>query len=280
MSLINSSVIIYFTLGRKCLKWTKDRKVNENGNVVTIQRFSTENFPDEDIKNVGKTCRNPNSNIGGPWCFTTNPVTSAVEPEFCDIPFCDEADCMFYADSPKIYTHYSSFGVETENLTFSVKLWDPDEYFKAKVRLVLTTLALPLTEEEIDNTGAGIEIYLSNDYSALSRGNADSVIDKIKTTGILRATKFTTFHLTWHKGFIELFTEGRDKSLFLMEYKNNLVGLKFKYYSVGGSKALWSFPFCVMDNVCDVHTTTAHLFTQFNQLRITETGILIAVQIF
>ncbi len=42
-------------------------------------------FPDPSMDYVSNFCRNPNDQLTGPWCYTTDPDT---EKEKCDIPRC------------------------------------------------------------------------------------------------------------------------------------------------------------------------------------------------
>ena len=42
-------------------------------------------FPDGSIDAAMNYCRNPDSDAGGPWCYTTDPGTRY---DFCDVPFC------------------------------------------------------------------------------------------------------------------------------------------------------------------------------------------------
>ena len=37
------------------------------------------------VLDADNKCRNPDNNVGGPWCYTTDPDTRW---EFCDIPLC------------------------------------------------------------------------------------------------------------------------------------------------------------------------------------------------
>ncbi|KAJ8939700.1 hypothetical protein NQ314_011042 [Rhamnusium bicolor] len=223
-----------------------------------------------------KYCRNPNGDIGGPWCFVENDDTNEVEREFCDIPFCDDPDCLVFTKNSNTYMHYTDFNKTLSNLTFGVKLWDSDSYLEASARLVLSELALPLTGKELDDSGVGIEIIIGNNFTALRHGNKDKP-DYEPTVGVLKSTEFTKFSLSWHGGFISFNLEGQIKPIFLAEYKtkNNLLGFKknmFSYYSAQGTNILWYFPFCMDDFECDVHTTTGKEFQQFWPLRETSVG--------
>ncbi|KAJ8947274.1 hypothetical protein NQ318_014170 [Aromia moschata] len=257
---------------KKCLKWNKDRnKVKHDGNYIKLPKFDKTRFPENNLGDAKKFCRNPNGDTGGPWCFVENEDTNQIEIEYCDIPFCDDPDCMVFTKSSDTYMHYTDFNDTLANLTFGVKLWDPDSYLEATARLVLSVIPLPLTGKEIEDLGVGIEIVIGNNFSSLRFGNKDKP-EYEPTNGVLKSTEFTKFSLSWHAGFITFGLEGQIKPIFLAEYKTkkNLLGFKmnkFNYYSAQGTNVLWNFPFCEDDFDCDVHTTTGKEFQQFWPLR-------------
>ncbi|KAJ8985905.1 hypothetical protein NQ317_010662 [Molorchus minor] len=263
---------------KKCLKWNKERKkVKENGNFIKFTKFDKQYFPENSVSNAKKYCRNPNGDIGGPWCFVENEDTDEIEKEYCNIPFCDDPECQVFTKNSDTYMHYTDFNHTLANLTFGVKLWDPDSYLEATAKLVLSVLPLPLTGKEIEDLGIGIEIVIGNNFSALRYGNKDKP-DYEPTNGLLRSTKFTKLSLSWHAGFITFGLEGQIKPIFLAEYKTkkNLLGFKknqFNYYSAQGTNILWDFPFCKDDFECDVHTTTGGEFQQFWPLREKSDGL-------
>jgi hypothetical protein len=43
-------------------------------------------FPDGSAAAAENYCRNPDSEPGGPWCYTTD---AGVRWEYCDVPLCD-----------------------------------------------------------------------------------------------------------------------------------------------------------------------------------------------
>lgn len=261
-----------FFIDRKCLKWTKDRnKVKQNGAYVKVSKFDDHYFPENSRSQAKKYCRNPDGDIGGPWCFVENEDTSEVEKEYCDIPFCDDPTCLVFTKNSNTYMHYTDFNDTLSNITFGVKLWDSDSYLEATARLVLSVMALPLIGKEIEDLGVGLEIVIGNNFTALRYGNKDKP-EYEPTHGVLKSTEFTMFSISWHAGFISFGLEGQVKPIFLAEYKtkNNLLGFKknmFYYYSAQGTNMLWYFPFCKEDFECDVHTTTGVEFQQFWQLR-------------
>ncbi|KAG5896415.1 hypothetical protein JTB14_022498 [Gonioctena quinquepunctata] len=258
--------------GRNCLKWNKDRKkVKVDGEFTHIPKFHQNLFPEDSLGEAKKFCRNPSGDIGGPWCFVENEDTDKIEKEYCDVPFCDDPECLVFTKNSQTHMHYTDFNQSLENLTFGIKLWDSDTFSEANARLVLSVMALPLTGKEIEDGGVGIEIVIGNNVSALRYGNNDKP-EYEPTFGILKSTEFTKFSLSWHAGFITLSLEGQLKPIFLAEYKTNknLLGLKkneFFYYSPQGNNLLWYFPFCKDDSECDVHTTTGEEFQQFWPLR-------------
>ncbi|XP_060536177.1 uncharacterized protein LOC132708084 [Cylas formicarius] len=257
--------------GRKCLKWDKSRKkVFVDGNFTTFAKFDNQLFPEGSVSKAKRYCRNPDGQIGGPWCFIENEESDYTEKEYCDIPFCQEPECMVYTKNYDTYMHYTDFNGSTfTNLTFGLRLWDSDNINNASARLVLSVLALPVTGKELHHLGIGIEVYISNNVSSLRYGNNDKP-EFEETPAIIKSTNFTTFSLSWHRGFITLSLEGEVKPIFLaeMKTKHNLVGFekdKFSFYSAQGTNLIWNFPFC-MDE-CDIQTTTGEQFQQFWPLR-------------
>lgn len=237
-----------------------------SGNLTSQKKFENYRFPDKRREDAKKYCRNPDGDIGGPWCFVEMEDSDEIEREYCDIPFCDDQDCMVFTKNNSVHSHYINFNQVLTNISFGIKLWDPDQFLEAHAKLVLSVLALPVSGNEMDSLGSGIEIFLSNTKSALTFANKDKV-EFEPTLNILRATEYTFFSLSWSSGFISLNREGEKKPIFLAEYKtkDNLLGFKkdkFKFYSPQGTNVLWTFPFCDDDFDCDVQTTT----TSFHQL--------------
>lgn len=262
-----------FYLDHKCLKWNKDRKkVKENGTFINIPTYKNEFFPEDYVSDAKKYCRNPNGDLGGPWCFVENEDTNEIEREFCDIPFCDDPICMVFSKNSEVYMHYTDFNDTLTNFTFGVKLWDSDSFLEANARLVLTLIPLPVTGVELKDAGVGIEIVIGNNYSALRNGNKENP-EWEPSHGILKSTEYTKFSLSWQDGFISFGLNGEIKPIFLAEYrlKDTLMSVKknkFLYYSASGTNILWDFPFCKDDYGCDVQVTTGDEFQQFWPLRL------------
>ncbi|XP_044747141.1 uncharacterized protein LOC123308512 [Coccinella septempunctata] len=259
---------------RNCLKWNKDRNnVYRDGHTVKRDRFDKTSFPDPD---PGKKCRNPDGDPGGPWCYVENEPENTVEKDYCDVPPCDEPVCVVFTKNDATYTHFTDFNDTLDSLSFGVKLWSSDRYPEAEARLVLSVVALPVGAEEMRDLGTSVEVFISNRYCALTVNNKDEVEREV-TRGILTSIGYTYFTLTWHRGFITLMRDGVTKPIFIAEYKtkDNLMGFKmdrFSYYAAQGTDVLWTFPFCLDDFECDVHTTTGHLFQQYWPLRATSIG--------
>lgn len=262
---------------RKCLKWSKDRnRVRQNGTVIQLKQFGNNLFPDGRAKDAKKFCRNPNGDIGGPWCFVEIEEGDEVEREYCDISFCDDQDCSLFTKNDSVYGHYTDLNDTLTNISFGIKLWDSDSYLTAHAKLLISLVALPLSGEELDRVGAGFEVILSNKKSGLTYGSKGEH-EFEPTHGILKSTEYTFFSLSWTSGLLSLNREGEKKPIFLAEFniKDNLMGYakdKFKFYSAQGTNVLWTFPFCDDDFDCDVHTTTTSFHQQFWPLRQTESG--------
>lgn len=81
--------------GKSCLKWDKHRsKVKaqqKNFETYEQRKFPRWKFPDETRGSAKKYCRNPDGDVGGPWCFVElEDIEDTVEKEYCDIPLCDD----------------------------------------------------------------------------------------------------------------------------------------------------------------------------------------------
>ncbi|KAE8602189.1 hypothetical protein XENTR_v10013903 [Xenopus tropicalis] len=66
--------------GKTCQNWT--------GSFPHVPNFTPEKFPNAGLE--GNFCRNPDNDLNGPWCYTTD---FSVRFEYCNIPQCEE-DCM------------------------------------------------------------------------------------------------------------------------------------------------------------------------------------------
>lgn len=260
---------------KNCLKWDKHRnKVrNISGDIYEQEKFSKRRFPDETRGDASKYCRNPDGDIGGPWCFVnSNEGRGVVEKQYCDIPFCDVENCVTFTRDSNIYSHYTLINGTIANLTFGLKLWHPDhETEEYSARLLLTLFALPLTGEEIDELQIGIEVFISHNESALTIGNKDTP-EYEPLDNVLKSSSFTYFSLIWNAGFVTLHLSGAKNSIFLAEYRwrKGLFGLHrntFFYYSIQGENILWSLPFCDDDYECEIHKTTSLNFERFWPLR-------------
>jgi len=80
MGLANSTVN-----GRTCQRWSEQTPQSH-----TYYKEDSE-FPDVSVEAAENYCRNPLSDSGGPWCYTTDPDTRW---EYCDIPDCPGVGCM------------------------------------------------------------------------------------------------------------------------------------------------------------------------------------------
>lgn len=213
--------------------------------------------------------------MGGPWCFVEIEGSSKTEKEYCDIPFCNEPDCVVFSKEANFYSHYTDFDSTVTNITFGIKIWNPDSFLEANVRIALTLFPLPLSGKEIQDAGIGIEVFMSNKKCGLSFGSVDAA-EYEPFFGRLKSVEYTFFSLTWGGGFVSLNKIGVGKPIFIAEYKRKKLLLdkkkdKFLYYSIQGANILWSFPFCSEDNKCEIHTTSS-LFQRYWPLGINSVG--------
>lgn len=262
---------------KKCLKWDKKRKrVIIKGNPVKIEKFPKYRFQENNLRSAEKYCRNPDGDPGGPWCFVEIEGSNDVEKQYCDIPFCNEPDCTFVSKFQKIFSHYTEFAKTETEITFGIKIWNPDAYMEAKAKLSLTLFALPLTPGSMNSGEFGIEVHISNTKTGLTTGNVEEPVPEM-TPQLLKATEYTYFTLSWGGSFVTLNKVGTAKPIFIAQYKmkDNLMAYKkdqFYYYSVLGENMLWAFPYCNADETCKIHTTTSAYYQRFWPLGISSVG--------
>ena len=81
--------------GNKCQAWAKNRPHEPN-------------YRPKNARSQKNYCRNPDGDVDGPWCYTTDPN---VRFEFCDIPKCETLDTddeeEFYSDGSSLSSYYS-----------------------------------------------------------------------------------------------------------------------------------------------------------------------------
>ncbi|PSN55984.1 hypothetical protein C0J52_02152 [Blattella germanica] len=274
----------------ECLKWKKRYKIKAN---EKAHRFPNNAFPDGSRKKAKGRCRNPDGDPGGPWCYV-EPSEEELEGEYeqeeeskkkeneeeedeeekesiygeekveegtvkkvyCDIPFCDDQDCMVYTtgDSDEItHSHWTSLNNTCGNISLVVKLWRPEAWPDVRLYLALSVLAVPSSGTQLQEWQAGIELMLSNRKSGIH---------------------WTPLTITWNGGYIYVYQGGEYTPIAIGKY-NDTAGLMgvdpgaFNYYSIAGESGMWSFPFCETD--CEVHTTSELKFFRFWPLKTTAT---------
>lgn len=104
---------------------------------------------------------------------------------------------MVFTKDKTTYTHYTKFNESLTNLSFSLRLWDPDSFFDSHAKLLLSLFPLPLTGEEFESKKIAIEIFISNTESGLTVGNKDMFYEP--SVNVLKSSEFTTFFITWGK---------------------------------------------------------------------------------
>ncbi|XP_032670210.1 uncharacterized protein LOC116843687 [Odontomachus brunneus] len=242
---------------RKCKSWNKRYKL---GNTKS-NKFHNNHFPDGSRAKANNFCRNPNDDIGGPWCYVEERSYELVEKEYCDVPFCDDRDCLMYSRNSSTYSMLTGLNSTYGNISFWIKLWNPLDEQNAEARILLSFLPIPSSAKKIaQDWKAGVELLISNSVS----GQIYPVIDVNNgrllenTPEMLLSSKWTGLWITWGGGFISLGIHGVSKPLIMDEYKtkNSISSLyldSFLYYGVMGTGVLWSTEFC--QNYCESHTT-------------------------
>lgn len=66
-----------------------------------------------------------------------------------------------YKKYSEYYTHFTKLPINTTRITFSVKLWHPDQWQDSVLRILLTILPVPGTWEQHREWNTGIEILIS-----------------------------------------------------------------------------------------------------------------------
>lgn len=70
-------------------------------------KFHNKHFPDGSRTKAKNFCRNPNDDIGGPWCYVEERSFELVEKEYCDVPFCDDRGvCSQITEKSKLRNCY------------------------------------------------------------------------------------------------------------------------------------------------------------------------------
>ncbi|XP_012217839.1 uncharacterized protein [Linepithema humile] len=240
---------------RKCKSWNKRYKL---GNAKTI-KFHNKHFPDGSRAKANNYCRNPDDDTGGPWCYVEEKNYELVEKEYCDIPFCDDKDCLMYSRNASTYSTLTGLNSTYGNISFWIKLWDPLDEQNAEARILLSLLPIPFSARKIaQDWKAGVELLISNSISGQTYPimNEESLFEN--TPEILLSSKWTGLWIAWSSGFISFGIHGASKPLIMDEYKmgNSISSLypdSFLYYGIMGTGVLWSTEFC--QKYCESHTT-------------------------
>ncbi|XP_020492698.1 plasminogen [Labrus bergylta] len=76
-------------LGVTCMAWSSQ-------NPHTHNSFTPQSHPDKGLE--GNSCRNPDNDVNGPWCYTTDP---SKKWDYCQIPDCAGLKCGSPVTKPK-----------------------------------------------------------------------------------------------------------------------------------------------------------------------------------
>ncbi|XP_025262426.1 uncharacterized protein LOC112637275 [Camponotus floridanus] len=250
----------FSTSKRKCKSWNKKYKL---GNTKTI-KFHNKHFPDGSRVKAHNFCRNPNDDTGGPWCYVEEKSYEMVEKEYCDIPSCDDKDCLTYSRNSSTYSILTSLNSTYGNISFWIKLWNPFDEENAEARILLSLLPIPFSAKKIaQDWKAGVELLISNTVSGQTYPVTNNERLFENTPEILLSSKWTGLWITWGGGFISLGIHGVSKPLIMDEYKmsNSISSLypdNFLHYGIMGTGVLWSTEFC--QKYCESHTTFGNEF--------------------
>ncbi|XP_076666475.1 plasminogen isoform X2 [Andrena cerasifolii] len=245
----------FSTSGKKCKLWHKRYKLEDTKN----PKFDENNFPEQSRKKADNFCRNPTGDIGGPWCYVEQEHFEYVQKEYCDVPFCDDRDCLIFAKNVSSYSVITKLNGRDGNISFWIKLWNPNDEKKGEARILLSLLPVPASAEKIaEEWSAGVELMFSNFGSGQTFPTHDEDDNFEKTPEILLGTKWTGIWVTWAGGFISAGIDGTSKPLVMQEYKKKYGITKmypetFLHYGLRGTDVLWGTAFC--QTYCEVHTT-------------------------
>lgn len=99
----------------------------------------------------------------GPWCYVESKTENDVfNKQYCNVPFCDDRDCELYVKETNTYSHFISFNQTHPNMSFSVRLWDPDNEADGVVRVLLSVVSVSGSKDSITRWDTGIELTISN----------------------------------------------------------------------------------------------------------------------
>ncbi|XP_033330856.2 uncharacterized protein LOC117222927 isoform X1 [Megalopta genalis] len=243
------------TSGRKCVSWLKVNKMEKMKNA----RFNDNNFPEGSRKKATNFCRNPTGDSGGPWCYVEQEDSENLQKEYCDIPFCDAKECLTFTKNGSQYTILTKLDAPSGNISFWMKLWDPNGEKDADARILLSLLPVPVTAEQIaEEWSAGVELFFANSGSGQTFPKFDDEEIFEASPEVLVGTKWIGIWITWGGGFVSAGIEGSLKPIFMQEYKRkrgitSLYPETFLYYGLRGTGVLWSTAFC--QKQCEIHTT-------------------------
>ncbi|XP_017883171.1 plasminogen-like, partial [Ceratina calcarata] len=115
--------------GNKCKSWAKRYQLQDSKSM----KFTEKDFPDRSRKKAENFCRNPSGDVGGPWCYVDEENFEFVQKQYCDIPFCDDKDCLTFTRNTSDYTVLTKIYGDSGNISFWTKLWNPDDEKKGIV---------------------------------------------------------------------------------------------------------------------------------------------------
>ncbi|XP_034194054.2 uncharacterized protein LOC117610589 isoform X2 [Osmia lignaria lignaria] len=241
--------------GRKCRPWHKRHQLVDSKS----PKFEGKDLPDRSLKRAESFCRNPTGDTGGPWCYVEQENFEFVEKEYCDVPFCDDRDCLAFTKNVPLYNILTKLNAPSGNTSFWIKLWNPNDEKQGEARILFSLLPVPASAEKIaEEWTAGVELLFANFGSRQTFPKYDEEESFENTPEILVGTKWTGIWITWGGGFISAGIEGTMKPIVMQEYKKkrgitNLYPETFFYYGLRGTNILWSSPFC--QTHCEVYTT-------------------------
>ncbi|KAI5730519.1 hypothetical protein M8J76_014601 [Diaphorina citri] len=266
---------------RACVPWSEKfvHKYEADTNATLMpsdehkRKLPDYRFPEGSRKRAMNRCRNPNADPAGPWCLVERETLSktSYDVEYCNVPFCEQPECPSYTsgDSSFVHTHYSSTLLSEDDSTilFGLRLWNPEQWRNARFRLALSMVPIAATGKRLREMNVGLELLVQHNGSELQLTD-DEEPEFSPSDSLIVATAVKYFAINWAGGFISFGFRGNVKPLWIQEYNEDvstLIGLYrgvWKYVSILGVAATWSFPFCKEGCVehITLHTSPSRLW--------------------
>jgi hypothetical protein len=69
-----------------------------------------------------------------------------------------------------VHSHWTALSKGNGNISFAMKLWNPEEWNRVTLHLALSVLSIPSTGSQLEEWQTGVELVLSNTNSGIVAG--------------------------------------------------------------------------------------------------------------